>query len=330
MIRLAHFTRFLGMAGVERMIWELCRHRDRSRYQVAVASYQDEGAGEALRAAGARLILGEDALARAAGWADLINFHMCEYRYVEELLPVVAGLGRPWVASLHDRISFPPYPAVVICTAENNRELQMPWVRCVTIPNGVDLERFFTPERPARPEVVITRVCRPPKCAPYFWEVVGRVLERYPQARFRIVGNERPCEHPSGRVEFLGVAPDTAPALAGSDIFFYTPCPNVGAKDLVVLEASASGLPCVVSDVSVVRESVWEGVNGFLTPFGDVEAAAAALGRLIEDRELRSRMGAESRRLACEHADIRAVARRYEAAYEGVLEAHRRREGQPV
>jgi glycosyltransferase involved in cell wall biosynthesis len=322
MLRIAHFTRFMGTGGLEQVIQDLCRFRDDSRYACLVASQATGEAADGMRAAGARLYTGPNAFREAARDADLINFHVCELQYAEQILSVVPRLGKPWVATLHDRVLFPDLPAVAVCTSHNVRALQAPQTRCVTIPNGVDTRRFRPRARPAREEVVITRICRPPKCAPYFWEVVGRVLEAYPQVRFRIVGNPAPCEHPSGRVEFLGVRRDVEAVLADTDIFFYTPYRNVGSMDLVTLEASASAVPCVVSDVSCVREGVRPGRNGILTPFGDVEAAVAALERLILDAELRQRMGDEGARMAREQYEIRRVAQSYEAVYEGILSAY--------
>src|SRR5688500_10550421 len=175
MVRVAHFTRFLGTAGLEQMIVELCRARDRRRFEFLVAAPLDDGRGPELREAGARGIVDPGAFEQAAASADLVNVHLCELRYSAELLPTVMRTGKPWLATLHDRITFPEdLPAVAICTAQHCRRIQSPRTRCITIPNGVDVDRFARPARPPRDEVVITRVCRAPKCAPYFWEVVGR------------------------------------------------------------------------------------------------------------------------------------------------------------
>jgi len=67
-----------------------------------------------------------------------------------------------------------------------------------------------------------------------------------------------------------------------------------------VVEAyvAADGLPLVLSDrVGAAADLLRDGENGVLVPAGDVEAAAAALGRLGRDPGLRERMGARSREL---------------------------------
>jgi len=67
---------------------------------------------------------------------------------------------------------------------------------------------------------------------------------------------------------------------------------------VVVNEAAASGLPLVLSDqVGAAHDLLHAGENGLLVPAGDVAAAAAALGRLASDAELRRGMGRRSREL---------------------------------
>jgi glycosyltransferase involved in cell wall biosynthesis len=68
---------------------------------------------------------------------------------------------------------------------------------------------------------------------------------------------------------------------------------------VVVNEAAACGLPLVLSDrVGAAHDLLKHGENGFLVQAGDVDAAAAALGRLAEDPALRDAYGARSRELA--------------------------------
>ncbi len=57
------------------------------------------------------------------------------------------------------------------------------------------------------------------------------------------------------------------------------------------VEAAACGTPTVASDSPGLRESVDNGVSGFLVPHGDEGAWADRIGRICSDRELRERMG---------------------------------------
>ncbi|MCK5437735.1 MAG: glycosyltransferase, partial [Desulfobulbaceae bacterium] len=60
----------------------------------------------------------------------------------------------------------------------------------------------------------------------------------------------------------------------------------------------AAGLPLVASDVPGCREVVRPDVNGFLVPPKDPESLARALNILLQDREMRRRMGRASREIA--------------------------------
>jgi glycosyltransferase involved in cell wall biosynthesis len=62
-----------------------------------------------------------------------------------------------------------------------------------------------------------------------------------------------------------------------------------------LIEAAASGLPMIATDVPGCRSIVRDGVDGFLVPRGDPDAAAKAIARLARDQPLRARMGAAAR-----------------------------------
>ena len=63
-----------------------------------------------------------------------------------------------------------------------------------------------------------------------------------------------------------------------------------------VIEASACELPVVVSDAGGLPEVVDNGITGIIVPVGDVEQAAAAIGKMVNDAELRVRLGANGRK----------------------------------
>ena len=75
-----------------------------------------------------------------------------------------------------------------------------------------------------------------------------------------------------------------------------------------VLEAMAAGCPVVASRVGGIPDAVRDGQDGLLVPVGDPQALAAALGRLIDDRELATRFGAAARaRVTRAHAPAKAI-----------------------
>jgi len=94
---------------------------------------------------------------------------------------------------------------------------------------------------------------------------------------------------------------------------------------LVALEAAAAGKPTIASRIGGLQDSVVDGETGLLVPPGDRAALAKAMRRLIDDVELRERMGAAAaaRRATLYAPD--AVVPQYEQAYEFALEQRRDR-----
>ena len=92
---------------------------------------------------------------------------------------------------------------------------------------------------------------------------------------------------------------ELATAFASADVFLFPSTTDTFGN--VVIEAQASGLPCVVSDVGGPKDLVREGVTGFVTRGLDAEDFATAVARLVNDRPLR-----DSMRAAC----VLAVANR--------------------
>lgn len=77
-----------------------------------------------------------------------------------------------------------------------------------------------------------------------------------------------------------------------------------------LLEAMASGLPVVASEVSGIPEAVEDGVSGLLVPPGDAASLAAALARVGDDPHLGRSLGAGARRAVEERFDRYRCARR--------------------
>jgi phosphatidylinositol alpha-mannosyltransferase len=104
--------------------------------------------------------------------------------------------------------------------------------------------------------------------------------------------------------------------LARADVLC---APSLGGESfgLVVLEGMAAGLPVVASDIRGYRD-VLPADAGLLVPPGDERAVAAALGHLLEDAELRRRLGEAGRR-AVARFDWSVVTDEVMAAYDEAL-----------
>jgi glycosyltransferase involved in cell wall biosynthesis/GT2 family glycosyltransferase len=125
----------------------------------------------------------------------------------------------------------------------------------------------------------------------------------------------------SARVVFAGERPweRIVEAYVAGDVFALVSERETWA--VVVNEASACGLPLVLSDrVGAAHDLLRDGENGFLVAAGDVAAIARALRRLAADPEERRRLGARSRELAQGWG--------YEPSVEGFLAAVREAAGQ--
>lgn len=94
---------------------------------------------------------------------------------------------------------------------------------------------------------------------------------------------------------------------------------------IVALEAAAAGKPVVASDIGGLRDIVVDGQTGLLVGPDDRPALAAAMQRLIDEPELRERLGAAARERAASFSPA-AVVPRFEVAYELAI-ANRRARG---
>lgn len=110
-------------------------------------------------------------------------------------------------------------------------------------------------------------------------------------------GRERPALSELARCE-LGPAAIFAGLIAREELYRYYSAADLFAfpgiqesLGMVYLEAQACRLPVVAFANAGTPEAVADGQSGFLTPFGDAEAFAAAVARLVSDAGLRAAMG---------------------------------------
>ena len=73
---------------------------------------------------------------------------------------------------------------------------------------------------------------------------------------------------------------------------------------VVLMEAMAMEIACVATGITGVPELIRPEMDGLLTPPGDPAALAAAIGRLMDDPELRRRLGQSARKQVMEHYDL--------------------------
>ena len=119
-------------------------------------------------------------------------------------------------------------------------------------------------------------------------------------------------------VRYVGVVEDVAPLLGAADVLLLPS--ETESFGLVALEAMASGVPVVASDVGGLPEVVAHGNTGFLAPVGDVDTMAGYCLQLLKDEAVLKRFSRAARKRAAQF-DFRTIVPRYEAVYEKVLAA---------
>ncbi len=184
------------------------------------------------------------------------------------------------------------------------RRLRVPSSRISVIPNGVDTERFHPALRPQGNRPVIVSVGRliANKGQHVLLEAAARVRAQGYDFELRLIGDGPSRQVLAAQaerlglgdcVQFLGEQSRVEDALRDADIFARASFTE--GMSLAVLEAMATGLACVVTDVSGSRELIRDGRDGVIVPPGDVEALASALSELILDGQRRTRLGDAAR-----------------------------------
>lgn len=186
--------------------------------------------------------------------------------------------------------------------------------------SGVNMERFKRTPLPAETVfLMVSRIIREKGVIEYC-EAAKKVKASYPSARFVLLGAfdsaigglspEDIREYTdSGIVEIPGEVKDPVRFYGDSTVFVLPSYYREGLPR-TILEAMSCGRPVITTDWTGCRETVEDGVNGYLIPVKDPGALADRMTRLIEDRALLEKMGDASYRICKERFDVDIVNRR--------------------
>lgn len=145
---------------------------------------------------------------------------------------------------------------------------------------------------------------------------------RYPKTEFRYIGSPDPGNRYSvseafmrgqTNITYLGHRDDVKEQLSQSDIFVL-PSYREGLPR-TSMEALSMGIPIVTTDTVGCRETVENGLNGFVVPPKDPKTLAQAIEKLILDRPLREKMGEAGREKALHEFDIDAIVTKHLEIY---------------
>lgn len=155
-----------------------------------------------------------------------------------------------------------------------------------------------------------------------FIEAASKLSDTYPDVSFQFVG--APDEGNSSSISeefmraqtaihYLGHQNNICHILSQSDIFVL-PSYREGLPR-TSMEALSMELPIITTDVVGCRETVENGVNGFIIPPKDSLALAEAIEHLLKDENLRQKMGKESRLKAIREFDIAKIVNKHLEVY---------------
>lgn len=197
--------------------------------------------------------------------------------------------------------------------------------------NGVDVGNFFPDEkkRDANRFLITVGASRVTarKGINYLIEAIKILSVEYQNIYFKILGEGNDRIHLEelsrelkleNRVDFIGriSREKTTKYYQEADVFVL-PSINEGMSN-ALLEAMASGLPVIVTNVGGTRELVQDGINGYVVPLRNANSIAKALKKMIDNPDIRIRMGEENRKKA-ESMSWGNVAKKYRELYKNIV-----------
>ncbi len=205
----------------------------------------------------------------------------------------------------------------------------------VIVSSGVDVQRFYpngqsdTLHREHTPIVLMAARLLWDKGVKEFVEASMLLKERNVKTEFWLAGKPddgNPMAvpenffqrwHEEGIIRWLGHCGNMPELLRQVDIAVL-PSYHEGVPRFL-LEAAATGLPLVATDIEGCRVVVRSGINGLLIPPQNAEALADAIERLVRDPQLRVSMGKASREIAVKEFDEQKIWGQWLDLYEKVL-----------
>jgi L-malate glycosyltransferase len=164
----------------------------------------------------------------------------------------------------------------------------------------------------------------------YFLDAASIVAEKFPEARFLIVGDggsRRELESHAarvglaGKIVFTGFRTDV-PRILSEASFSVLPSLSEGLSNSL-LESMASGVPVIATRVGGNTEIVEDGVTGLIVEPRDAAMLAGAMATLIGNAALASEFGAAGKRRIAELFSIERSVREVEGLYKKLIEDSR-------
>ncbi|MCB9765544.1 MAG: glycosyltransferase family 4 protein [Alphaproteobacteria bacterium] len=222
--------------------------------------------------------------------------------------------------------------AVSQATADRLVELGVDPERIHVIHNGVDLDVFRPVPRahsPDEPADFVRFACPgrilPGKGQHLALDALARLPRRYKERAHLVIAgaaadpifvDQLRIQAYNQPVEILTNVPRIAPIHQGADVILFPTLMEEGFG-FTAIDGMACGKPVIWSDQPAVREAT--GGVGFPVPQGDVEAMRDAMRQLMDDPDLRAKVGAEGRAFVEQRYAWDRTWARYEAVLQGIM-----------
>jgi glycosyltransferase involved in cell wall biosynthesis len=213
------------------------------------------------------------------------------------------------------------------------RELGVPDERIRVIHNGVDPAAYQARARTGSAAPMVAAIARvdPAKDLATLLRAAALVVKELPEARFTVHGAiSVPAYHKQllalraelqleDRFQFAGHCDDVPGAYAACDVVALSSVTE--GFPYSVIEAMMCARPVVATDVGGVAEALAD--TGLLVPPGAPEAMAAAILRLLRDKELAGNLAAEAKRRAERLFTVERFVAEYERLYRELVPTSR-------
>lgn len=183
--------------------------------------------------------------------------------------------------------------------------------------SGTNLEKFPYQELPRDNRFLFLARITPSKGITEYIKAAEMVKEKYPEAVFDIVGPldaavesaedgllQKACDN--GTVTYHGSTTDV-PGWMGKCRFFAYPSYYPEGVPRCAIQAIATGRPIITCETPGCKETVKDGVNGFMIPAKDEKVSADKMVWMIEHPEEVEKMAVESRKYAEEKFDVNKI-----------------------
>ncbi len=182
--------------------------------------------------------------------------------------------------------------------------------------SGVDTEKFSVTPLPDKVSfLMVTRLIKDKGVMEYL-DACKETHEKYPNTRCVLVGpfdtnpsaikpSELQPYIDSGAIEYVGEQDDVRPFIEGSSVFVL-PSYHEGTPK-TVLESMSCGRAIITTDAPGCRETVTDGLNGYLIKTHSAAAVAEKMETFILSPELVYKMGCEGRMIAEKKYDVKKV-----------------------